>query len=62
MKSKELRELTIDELTSKNEQMLKELFNIKFQLHTGRLESIVKLSALRKDIVRLKTILREKRG
>jgi len=62
MKSKDLREMTIDELTSKNEEMQKELFNIKFQLHTGRLESTAKLPALRKDIARLKTILREKRG
>lgn len=62
MKSKDLRDMTIEELQAKGEEMNKELFNIKFQLHTGRLESTAKLPALRKDIARLKTILREKRG
>ncbi len=62
MKSRDLREMTIEELQAKGEEMNKELFNIKFQLHTGRLESTAKLPALRKDIARLKTILREKRG
>lgn len=62
MKSRDLREMTIEELQAKGEELNKELFNIKFQLHTGRLESTAKLPALRKDIARLKTILREKRG
>jgi len=62
MKSRDLREMTIEELQAKGEELNKELFNIKFQLHTGRLESTAKLPALRKDIARLNTILREKRG
>jgi len=62
MKTRDLREMTIEELKSKGEELRKELFNVKFQLHTGRLESTAKLPALRKDIARLKTILREKRG
>lgn len=62
MKSRDLRDMTIEELVTKGEELNKELFNIKFQLHTGRLESTAKLPALRKDIARLKTILKEKRG
>ncbi|MDD2318692.1 MAG: 50S ribosomal protein L29 [Geobacteraceae bacterium] len=62
MKSSELRDMPIEDLSSKQLELRKELFNIKFQLHTGRLENTAKLPALRKDIARLKTILREKRG
>jgi large subunit ribosomal protein L29 len=62
MKSKELRNMSIEELNSKEQDFKKELFNVKFQLHTGRLENTSKLPALKKDIARLKTILREKRG
>jgi len=62
MKTKELRDMTIEELDSKEKEIIKELFNIKFQLHTGRLENTAKLSALRKDIARTKTVAREKRG
>jgi large subunit ribosomal protein L29 len=62
MKNKELRDLTIEDLNSKETNLKKEIFNIKFQLHTGRLENTAKLPALRKDIARIKTIIREKRG
>lgn len=62
MKTKELRDMTIEELDSKEKEFVKELFNIKFQLHTGRLENTAKLSALRKNIARTKTVAREKRG
>ena len=62
MKSNELRKMSIEELNSKEQDFKKELFNVKFQLHTGRLENTSKLPALKKDIARLKTILREKRG
>lgn len=62
MKSNNYRDMTIEELCSKEQEIKKELFNVKFQLHTGRLENTSKLSSLKKDIARLKTILREKRG
>jgi large subunit ribosomal protein L29 len=62
MNSNELRNMSIEELNSKEQDFKKELFNVKFQLHTGRLENTSKLPALKKDIARLKTILREKRG
>jgi large subunit ribosomal protein L29 len=62
MKNKDLRELTLEELGSKGNELKKELFNIKFQLHTGRLENTARVLALRKDIARVNTIVKEKRG
>jgi len=62
MKSKDIRNMREDELVSKDKELVQELFNLKFQLHTGRLENTAKLSSLRKDIARVKTILRENKG
>jgi large subunit ribosomal protein L29 len=62
MKNSQIREMTIDELRTKDDELKRELFNIQFQLHTGRLENTAKLPALRKDLARVKTILKEKRG
>ena len=62
MKVSKLIELGMDELRSKDKELTQELFNLRFQLHTGRLENTAKLSAVKKDIARVKTILREKRG
>jgi large subunit ribosomal protein L29 len=62
MKNRDLRELTLEELDSKGKELKKEIFNIKFQLHTGRLENTARVLALRKDIARVNTIVREKRG
>ncbi len=62
MKNSAFKDMTVEELNGKGEELEKELFNIKFQLHTGRLENTAKIGLLKKDIARLKTILREKRG
>jgi large subunit ribosomal protein L29 len=62
MKSKGLRNMSIDELMSKDKELVQELFNLKFQLHTGRLENTARISCLRKDIARVKTILGEMKG
>ncbi len=62
MKSKDIRNMSEDELASKDRELVQELFSLKFQLHTGRLENTAKLSSLRKDIARVKTILRENKG
>ena len=59
MKATDLRKLDAAELLAKDKEFAKELFNLKFQLHTGRLENTSKLAALRKDIARVKTLLRE---
>lgn len=62
MKANDIRSLNADELQKKAQDLTQELFNLKFQLHTGRLENSAKLSSVRKDIARVNTILREKRG
>jgi large subunit ribosomal protein L29 len=60
MKANELITQSVEELLNKEKDLEKELFNLQFQLHTGRLENTAKLSLLRKDIARVKTIIREK--
>jgi len=62
MKVNKLRDMGADELLTKSTELTQELFNLKFQHHTGRLENAAKLSIVRKDIARVKTILRERRG
>lgn len=60
MKASELMSSTIEELQAKEKELAQELFNLKFQHHTGRLENSAKLSLIRKDIARVKTIIRAK--
>ncbi|MBT0654462.1 50S ribosomal protein L29 [Geomobilimonas luticola] len=62
MKVSDLKTMNEEELQSKEKELKKELFNLKFQLHTGRLENSAKLSAIRKDVARVKTLLQEKKG
>ena len=59
MKPNELRKFSADELVKKQSELTQELFNLKFQLHTGRLENTAKLKGIRKDIARIGTILTE---
>jgi large subunit ribosomal protein L29 len=59
MKANDLRKLLPEDLLKKQNESTKELFNLKFQLHTGRLENTSKLKNLRKDIARINTILTE---
>ncbi len=62
MKASKLKDMSADELQVKDKELTQELFNLRFQLHTGRLENTAKLSTIKKDLARVKTILREKRG
>lgn len=62
MKASELRNSSVDDLKAKGKELAQELFNLKFQLHTGRLENSAKLPLIRKDIARINTIIREKRA
>lgn len=59
MKPNDLRKFSTEELNKKQNDSVQELFNLKFQLHTGRLENTSKLKSLRKDIARISTILTE---
>ncbi|MBK9738137.1 MAG: 50S ribosomal protein L29 [Actinobacteria bacterium] len=56
----ELRNLDDEELTSKLREAKEELFNLRFQGATGQLENHGRLRAVRKDIARIYTILRER--
>jgi large subunit ribosomal protein L29 len=62
MKPNELRKLSADELTRKQGDLTQELFNLTFQLHTGRLENTSKLKIIRKDIARISTIITESKA
>lgn len=62
MKANELRSMDRAELLNKRNDLSKELFNLKFQLNTGRLENTSKLNIMRKDIARINTVLTESRG
>ena len=56
----ELRNLDDAELTTKLREAKEELFNLRFQVATGQLENHGRLRAVRKDIARIYTILRER--
>lgn len=57
---KELREKTRDELNEELNELKAELFKLRFQHATSQLENPMKLRAVKKDIARVKTIIREK--
>ena len=59
MKASEVRELTTAELESKLKDLKAELFNLRFQLAINQLDNPMRISAVKKDIARIKTILRE---
>ena len=58
--TQELRQLPADELDNKVREMKEELFNLRFQAATGQLESHGRLGAVRKEIARVYTIMRER--
>ena len=55
-----MRQLTDVELNAELDKMKKELFNLRFQHVTGQLENPVKMREVKRDIARVKTIIREK--
>jgi large subunit ribosomal protein L29 len=62
MKAAELRDLSFEELAAKSVDLRGEFFNTKIRLATGQLENTAKLKLLRRDIARVETLLRERRG
>ncbi len=60
MKASELRELSIEELGHKLTDMTQELFNLRFQHATDQLENAARLRQARRDIARVKTVLKER--
>ena len=59
-KAQELRELSIDELDQKLLESKHELFNLRFQLATGKQDNSARMGQVRKEIARIATILRER--
>ncbi len=59
MNAKEIRELTLPELNEKLAKLKEELFNLRFQLAINQLDNPTRINAVKKDIARVKTIIRE---
>jgi ribosomal protein L29 len=60
MKASKLHEMSSDELTLKLKDLKQELFNLRFQSATGQLGNVMVINSTKKDIARVKTILRER--
>ena len=59
MKALQLRELSAEELQEKLRSLKEELFNLRFQLAINQLENPMRISAVKKDIARVQTVLTE---
>ena len=62
MKASELRELTPEQLNAKLGELKEELFNLRFQLAVNQLDNPHKITAVKHDIARVMTVLREKKS
>ncbi len=60
MKTAELQELNVDELQGRERELDDQLFRLRIQKSMGQLEAPAKVRVLRKDLARIKTILRQK--
>ena len=60
IKAKDLRLLSEGELSEKERELSEELFNLRFQQATGQLENVMRVPQVKRDVARVKTILREK--
>ena len=60
MKISEIRNLSVEDLKNKLKDLKSELFNLRFQLAVNQLENPMRIKAVRKDIARVQTIIREK--
>ena len=60
MKTNEIREMSLDELNVKLNDLKKDLFNLRFQNATNQLENPKRITEVRRDIARVKTVITEK--
>lgn len=60
MKASELRDLSVEELQTKLRELKEELFNLRFQLAVNQLENSNRLGAVKKDIARVSTVIRQR--
>ncbi len=59
MNAKEIRQSTLPELNEQLTKLKEELFNLRFQLAINQLENPMRIVAVKKDIARIKTVIRE---
>jgi large subunit ribosomal protein L29 len=62
MKAADLRDLTMEELEAKLKEVAEELFNLNFQHSRQQLDNTARLGQVRKDLARIKTVIRAKAG
>jgi len=60
MKIKEIRDLSSDELKEKEKSFVEELFRLRIRFATGQLESSSMITHVKRDVARVKTVLRER--
>lgn len=60
MKANKMREMTNEELDVRERELKTELFNLRFQLATGQLNNPQRIKECKKDIARVKTLIRER--
>ena len=60
MKIKEIRDLGVDELKEKEKSFVEELFRLRIRFTTGQLESPSVIKKVKRDVARVKTVLRER--
>ncbi|CDZ75252.1 large subunit ribosomal protein L29 [Peptoniphilus sp. ING2-D1G] len=60
MKTKEIRQMSSSDLNKKVNDLKNELFNLRFRLATGQLDNTASIGHVKKDIARVKTVLRER--
>ena len=60
MTTNELRDKSIDELNTRERELREQLFKLRFQRATGRMENPMKIRDVRREIARIKTLLNER--
>lgn len=60
MQAREMRSLTTDDLQRRQEEAFQELFNLRRELALGRLEDHNRIAVVKRDVARIKTVLRER--
>ena len=60
MKASELKDMTVEELQAKRASLKEELFNLRFQLAVNQLENSNRIGAVKKDIARVSTVIRQR--
>ena len=62
MKADKVREMSADELAHKERELQEQLFKLRFQKSIGQLDNALKIRETRRDIARVKTVLRQRRA